>query len=105
MLVTEGKEEGEYQPEIEKRVLLLAFLPSLCFLSRVHSGHLSIMDLRKLPPTLLQQVSIVWEAKSQACLLPRTDQEGGRRVSSSWAEGEVKADLLSCPKLSNDTIS
>lgn len=80
MLVTEGKEEGEYQPVIEKRVLLWAFLPSLCFLSRVHSGRLSTMDLGKLP-TFLQQVSLFWEAKSQACLLPRTDQEGGREKS------------------------
>lgn len=91
MLLTEGKEDRDYQPVIEKRVLLWAFLSFLCFLSRVHSGHLSPKDLGKLLPTFLQEVSILWEAKSQACLLPRTDQEEGRRrVSSSWAEQEVR---------------
>lgn len=77
VLVTEGKEEGAYQPVIEKTVLLLAFLPSLCFLSRVHSGRLSTMDLGKLLPTLLQQVSIFGKLRVRpACYLELIRREG-----------------------------
>lgn len=40
------------------------------------------------------QVSIPQEATSQACLLSRTDQEGGRRGGSNWAETEAQVDLF-----------
>lgn len=102
--MTEGREKGAISQWLKEGFyfwnlfLLFVFFPEFTLIAWA----LQIWE----GLSLLFPSRLLYHGKLRVSLLSRTDQDGGRRVGSSWAEiWEVKQDLLSSPNLANGSIN